>query len=126
VISRILASILAPAFGCAILAGAPPGATVYFIGLNDGDTLPTKAMLHFGLRGMGVAPAGSDREGVGPPAWPCAPIPATIIWSSTGSQRYLGFGLAGAEVQMLEVVGYFGIERRGAGPDGATRRLMQR
>jgi hypothetical protein len=76
VISRILASILAPAFGCAILACAahgqaggptpsPPGATVYFIGLNDGDTLPTKTTLHFGLRGMGVAPAGSDRANSG-------------------------------------------------------------
>ncbi len=52
-ITRILASILVPAFGCLILAGAarsqtggptpsPPGAAVYFIGLNDGDTLPTK------------------------------------------------------------------------------------
>jgi Domain of unknown function (DUF4399) len=75
-IPRILASILAPAFGCAILAGAahgqaggptpsPPGAAVYFIGLNDGDTLPAKATLHFGLRGMGVAPAGSDRANSG-------------------------------------------------------------
>jgi hypothetical protein len=38
---------------------------VYFIGLNDGDTLPTKATIHFGLRGMGVAPAGSDRANSG-------------------------------------------------------------
>jgi hypothetical protein len=76
VISRILASILVPVLGSAILAGAahgqaggptpsPPGAAVYFIGLNDGDTLPTKATVHFGLRGMGVAPAGSDRANSG-------------------------------------------------------------
>ena len=76
VILKILASILVPAFGCLILAGAarsqsggptpsPPGAAVYFIGLNDGDTLPTKATIHFGLRGMGVAPAGSDRANSG-------------------------------------------------------------
>ena len=43
----------------------PQGAAVYFIGLKDGDTLPTKSTLHFGLRGMGVAPAGSDRANSG-------------------------------------------------------------
>ncbi|UVO26982.1 DUF4399 domain-containing protein [Bradyrhizobium arachidis] len=44
---------------------SPAGAAVYFIGLKDGDTLPTKITLHFGLRGMGVAPAGSDRANSG-------------------------------------------------------------
>lgn len=44
---------------------SPPGASVYFIGLKDGDVLPTKATIHFGLHGMGVAPAGSDRENSG-------------------------------------------------------------
>jgi hypothetical protein len=44
---------------------APPGAAVYFIGLKNGATIPTTNTLHFGLRGMGVAPAGSDRENAG-------------------------------------------------------------
>jgi hypothetical protein len=44
---------------------SPPGAAVYFIGLKDGDTLPPNTTLHFGLRGMGVAPAGSDRANSG-------------------------------------------------------------
>jgi hypothetical protein len=44
---------------------SPPGAAVYFIGLKDGDTIPTKSTIHFGLRGMGVAPAGSDRANSG-------------------------------------------------------------
>jgi hypothetical protein len=44
---------------------APPGAVVYFIGINNGATIPTTSTLHFGLRGMGVAPAGSDRENAG-------------------------------------------------------------
>lgn len=44
---------------------APPGAAVYFIGLQDGATIPTTTTLHFGLRGMGVAPAGSDRPNAG-------------------------------------------------------------
>jgi hypothetical protein len=44
---------------------SPPGAAVYFIDIKDGDTLPPKSVIHFGLRGMGVAPAGSDRENSG-------------------------------------------------------------
>jgi hypothetical protein len=75
-IHRTLVSILVPFLGGLILSDtalgqtggptpAPPGAAVYFIGLKDGDTLPTKATLHFGLRGMGVAPAGSDRANSG-------------------------------------------------------------
>jgi hypothetical protein len=44
---------------------SPPGAAVYFIDIKDGDTLPPKSIIHFGLRGMGVAPAGSDRENSG-------------------------------------------------------------
>jgi hypothetical protein len=41
------------------------GTAVYFIDIKDGDTLPPKAIIHFGLRGMGVAPAGSDRANSG-------------------------------------------------------------
>src|ERR1700744_5617054 len=44
---------------------SPPGAAVYFIGLKDGDTIGTKTTIHFGLKGMGVAPAGSDRANSG-------------------------------------------------------------
>src|ERR1700716_708731 len=41
------------------------GAEVYFIDLKDGATVPAKLKLYFGLRNMGVAPAGSDRENSG-------------------------------------------------------------
>ena len=44
---------------------SPPGAEVYFSDLKDGATVPTKSTIHFGLRNMGVAPAGSDRENSG-------------------------------------------------------------
>src|SRR3954451_10585916 len=44
---------------------APPGALVYFVDLKDGQTVPTKFTVHFGLRGMGIAPAGSDKENSG-------------------------------------------------------------
>jgi hypothetical protein len=44
---------------------SPPGASVYFIDLKDGAVIPPKFTIHFGLRGMGVAPAGSDRQNSG-------------------------------------------------------------
>jgi hypothetical protein len=44
---------------------SPAGAAVYFIDLKNGDTIAPKVTIHFGLRGMGVAPAGSDKENSG-------------------------------------------------------------
>jgi hypothetical protein len=44
---------------------SPAGAEVYFVDLNDGMTVPAKLKIHFGLRNMGVAPAGQDRENSG-------------------------------------------------------------
>ncbi len=44
---------------------APAGAAVYFVDLKDGATIAPKSVIHFGLRGMGVAPAGSDRPNSG-------------------------------------------------------------
>src|SRR6478735_4339288 len=45
----------------------PPaeGAAVHFIDLKDGQTVPPKVTIRFGLREMGVAPAGSDRANSG-------------------------------------------------------------
>ena len=37
---------------------SPQGAAVHFVGLNDGAKVPTKVTIRFGLRDMGVAPAG--------------------------------------------------------------------
>ena len=42
-----------------------PGAAVYFIDLKDGDTIPTTSTIHFGLRNMGIAPAGSEKANSG-------------------------------------------------------------
>jgi hypothetical protein len=41
------------------------GAEVYFSDLKDGATIPTKGTIRFGLREMGIAPAGSDRANSG-------------------------------------------------------------
>ena len=60
------------------------GAEVYFSDLKDGATIPPKATIRFGLREMGVAPAGSDRANSGhhhllidtdPPADLSKPLP---------------------------------------------------
>ena len=41
------------------------GAAVYFVGLNNGATVPAKITIRFGLHEMGVAPAGLDRANSG-------------------------------------------------------------
>lgn len=38
----------------------PPGAAVYFISPTDGDTVSNPFTVRFGLKGMGVGPAGLD------------------------------------------------------------------
>jgi hypothetical protein len=73
---RIVAFVLLPLLSVFALSavamaqtGGPtpsaPGSAVYFVGLKDGDTIPAKSTIHFGLKGMGVAPAGSDRANSG-------------------------------------------------------------
>jgi Domain of unknown function (DUF4399) len=64
----VLAGAAAPAVGQAqhgTLTPSPPGAEVYFVDLKDGATVPSKLKIFFGLRNMGVAPAGSDRQNSG-------------------------------------------------------------
>jgi hypothetical protein len=44
---------------------SPAGAVVYFADVKDGATLAAKATIHFGLRGMDLAPAAADRPNSG-------------------------------------------------------------
>lgn len=44
---------------------APAEAAVYFISPADGETVTGPVTVRFGLRGMGVAPAGTVAEGTG-------------------------------------------------------------
>ena len=37
---------------------SPAGAEVYFVGLKDGARVTNPLTIHFGLKGMGIAPAG--------------------------------------------------------------------
>lgn len=69
----LLPAALVLALGCGMASGqerkgptaSAPGAGVYFVDLKDGATVPGKFTVHFGLHGMGVAPAGSDRPNTG-------------------------------------------------------------
>src|SRR4029077_8749668 len=44
---------------------SPPAAVLRFLEIKDGHTVPTKLTVRFGLREMGVAPAGLDRPNSG-------------------------------------------------------------
>lgn len=44
---------------------APEGAKVYIISPADGETVATTFTVTFGLSGMGVAPAGTEKAGTG-------------------------------------------------------------
>jgi len=44
---------------------SPPGATVYFIEPANGAVVPTMFTVKFGLKGMGIAPAGTDIANTG-------------------------------------------------------------
>ena len=66
----LIALTLAAALAAATpaLAGdtpAPEGAEVYFVNLSDGASVEAPVTVVFGLKGMGVAPAGTDKENTG-------------------------------------------------------------
>ena len=44
---------------------APEGAAVYFVSPKDGETVSSPVTVRFGLKGMGVAPAGVDQPNTG-------------------------------------------------------------
>jgi hypothetical protein len=44
---------------------SPAGAELYFVGLKDGAKVRNPLTLHFGLKGMGVAPAGIKFDNTG-------------------------------------------------------------
>ena len=46
-------------------SASPAGAAVYFISPKDGETITGDVLVRFGLKGMGVAPAGVDVANTG-------------------------------------------------------------
>jgi hypothetical protein len=69
----VQAAAAALALACAITGApvgaqqtpAPEGARVYFVNLEDGMEVTSPVTVVFGLRGMGVAPAGHEQDGTG-------------------------------------------------------------
>ena len=56
------------AIGSGAFAGETPsiaGTKVYFVNLKDGATVEGPVKIVFGLNGMGIAPAGVEKEGTG-------------------------------------------------------------
>ena len=64
----IMTAISALGFSNIALAGdtpAPTGAAVYFANLEDGATVKSPFKVIFGLSGMGIAPAGTEKDNTG-------------------------------------------------------------
>jgi len=62
----LLAALIAtPALAESLRVKAPEGAEVYFIAPTDGATVSSPVAVKFGLKGLGVAPAGTESEKTG-------------------------------------------------------------
>jgi len=66
-ITLFSALLIAPvnAFAESMMSDAPANAEVYFVQPSDGATVEGTFKVVFGLRNMGVAPAGVDKAGIG-------------------------------------------------------------
>lgn len=63
--AAIISVLAATGFAHAGETPAPADAKVYFINLKDGDTVKSPFKVQFGLSGMGVAPAGTEKADTG-------------------------------------------------------------
>ena len=61
----VIAAVLAAAPAWAGETPSAPGAEVYFINLENGATVQSPFKVNFGLSGMGIAPAGIEKENTG-------------------------------------------------------------
>jgi len=92
---------LAPAAGWA-QTPAPANAALYFITPADGETAASPIAVRFGLRNMGVAPAGVMREGTGHHHLLVDTEPPPLDRPIPNDERHLHFGNGQTET-MLEL-----------------------
>jgi hypothetical protein len=59
------AAAVLPSVAAQAQTAAPPGAAVYFINVKDNDTVTSPFKIQFGLTGMGIAPAGVEKDKTG-------------------------------------------------------------
>ena len=104
-ITLLSAALLAPigVLADGHMSKAPANAEVYFVMPSDGDTVQSPFTVVFGLRNMGVAPAGVDKEGTGHhhllidtdlPSDMSQPLPAT------DSVKHFGGGQTETEISL--------------------------
>ena len=68
IFSMTLSALMATAIAIASdlpVSPSPEGAELYIVSPKDGDTVGTEVTVVFGLKGMGVAPAGVEKENTG-------------------------------------------------------------
>ncbi len=63
IISALLLAFASPAI--AEGTPSPSGASAYIVNLKDGDSVKSPFLIIFGLKGMGVAPAGTKKANTG-------------------------------------------------------------
>lgn len=83
------------------LTPSPEGAKVYIISPNDGETVSGAFTVRFGLKGMGVAPAGIDLPNTGHHHLliDAAELP-TMTMSMPMSESLMHFGKGQTEVEL--------------------------
>ncbi len=104
--SILLAALIAASPALAGETPAPDGAKVYFVGLEDGATVSSPLTVHFGLSGMGVAPAGTEKENTGhhhllidrPPLGEGEDGADEVNWAVPSDDNHLHFGGGQTEV----------------------------
>ncbi len=106
---RLTAALLA---GSLVIAGialaqiartpSPKDAGVYFVTLEDTETVRSPVLVHFGLRGMGVAPAGVDLPNTGHHHLiiDAAPPPLDQPLPADDHHRHFGGGQTEAEIEL--------------------------
>jgi hypothetical protein len=112
----VLISGYATAGSADLISAAPEGAAVYFIEPTDGATVTSPLTVKFGLTGMGVAPAGIDKENTGhhhllidnPEVSDTTPLPTTEqIVHFGGGQTETVVSLPPGEHQLQLVLGNY-------------------
>ena len=104
--SILLAALIAASPALAGETPTPDGAKVYFVGLEDGATVSSPLTVHFGLSGMGVAPAGTEKENTGhhhllidrPPLGEGEDGADEVNWAVPSDDNHLHFGGGQTEV----------------------------
>jgi hypothetical protein len=82
---------------------APEGAQVYFLSPTDGETVRSPVTIRFGLRGMGVAPAGVQLPNTGHHHLlidVAEPPPLDMPLPATDSIRHFGLGQTEVELAL--------------------------